>query len=306
MKVIFMGTPDFAVSVLRAVAEHHQVVCVYTQPPRPAGKGYQMRPSAVQECAEELGIPVRCPVSLKNATAQQEFADLHADVAVVCAYGLILPQPILDAPMHGCINVHASLLPRWRGAAPIQRAIQSGDAQSGVTIMNMDAGLDTGDMLMKGIVHITDTMTAGDLHDALAKMGAELMVKTLADLDKIVPEKQPVEGVTYAEKIQKSESLINWSENAEQIQRNIRAFMPVPGAYFMHGTDRVKVLQADVDCGDYPQSSAGTVVSEMPLVVACGQGYLKLNILQRAGKKSMNADDFQKGKTIYLGESLAV
>ncbi len=306
MKVIFMGTPEFCVPVLENLVKHHEVICVYTQPPRPAGKGYQLRPTPIHEKAEELGIPVRHPVSLRRVGEQVEFFELGADVAVVCAYGLILPQAILDAPKHGCINIHASLLPRWRGAAPIQRSIQSGDNKTGITIMQMDAGLDTGDMLMTGEIPITDCTDTPALHDALSEMGADLIIKTLDDLENIKPVPQPSEGATYAEKLQKSEALIDWTLPAVQIDRNVRALKPVPGTYFVYKDERIKVLEACVSSDESKEAPAGTVISESPLMVACGEGVLKLNRLQREGKKPMAAEDFQKGYTIKAGEKLAL
>lgn len=306
MKVVFMGTPDFCVPVLENLVKHHEVICVYTQPPRPAGKGYQLRPTPIHVKAEELGIPVRHPVSLKNVDEQVEFYELGADVAVVCAYGLILPQPILDAPKYGCINIHGSLLPRWRGAAPIQRAIQSGDDKTGITIMQMDAGLDTGDMLMTGEIPITDCTTTPVLHDALSLMGADLIIKALEQIDTLPHIPQPSEGATYAEKLQKSEALIDWSQSAEQIDRTIRAFKPFPGTHFIYKEERIKVLEACVAATESKEETVGTVISENPLMVACGQGVLKLNRLQREGKKSVSAEDFQKGYTIAVGENLAL
>lgn len=282
MKVVFMGTPDFAVPVLEKLAEKHQVVCVYTQPPRPAGKGYKLTPSPVHQKAEEFGISVRTPVSLRKSEEQQAFADLQADVAVVCAYGLILPQAILDAPKKGCINIHASLLPRWRGAAPIQRAIQAGDTQSGVTIMQMDAGLDTGDMLLVETCPIQSDTTAQMLHDTLSEMGARLIIQAL-DLD-LKPIAQPTEGITYAEKIQKSEALINWNLSATQICRNIMAFNPYPTAYTLYKGERIKIFTA-VAMDEITDKSAGTILDE-DLKIACGNGtVLKVLTLQRAGKK---------------------
>lgn len=305
MRVVFMGTPEFSVSILNALVQKHDVICVYTQPPRPAGKGYQLRPSAVQARAEQLGIPVRSPVSLRNVDEQVEFASLNADVAVVCAYGLILPRPILDAPKRGCINVHASLLPRWRGAAPIQRSIEAGDTQTGITIMQMDVGLDTGDMLMKGEVPITRETTTPILHDALAVMGADLIVKTLDVLDAIKPQKQPDEGMTYAAKLEKREALIDWTKSADEIERKIRAFIPVPGTYFMYKDERIKVLSARVT-GQSIEETPSTVISENPLCVACGTGVLELVRLQREGKKPVDAADFQKGYTLHQGERLEI
>ena len=306
MKVVFMGTPDFCVPVLENLAKHHDVICVYTQPPRPAGKGYQLRPTPIHTKAEEMGIPVRHPASLKSIDEQVEFFALNADVAVVCAYGLILPQAVLDAPKFGCINIHASLLPRWRGAAPIQRAIQSGDDKTGITIMQMDAGLDTGDMLMTGEIEITNCTTTPVLHDALSEMGADLIIKTLANLENIMPVSQPEQGATYASKLQKSEALIDWKQSADQIDRNIRAFTPFPGTYFMYKDERIKVLGACVAASDSKEAMAGTVINESPFMVACGQGVLKLNRLQREGKKPVSAEDFQKGYTIAVGENLAL
>ncbi len=303
MKVVFMGTPDFAVPVLEKLAEKHQVVCVYTQPPRPAGKGYKLTPSPVHQKAEEFGISVRTPVSLRKSEEQQAFADLQADVAVVCAYGLILPQAILDAPKKGCINIHASLLPRWRGAAPIQRAIQAGDTQSGVTIMQMDAGLDTGDMLLVETCPIQSDTTAQMLHDTLSEMGARLIIQAL-DLD-LKPIAQPTEGITYAEKIQKSEALINWNLSATQICRNIMAFNPYPTAYTLYKGERIKIFTA-VAMNEITDKSAGTILDE-DLKIACGDGtVLKVLTLQRAGKKMMSASDFMKGNSLTVGERFAI
>lgn len=260
----------------------------------------KLTPSPVQKRAEELGIPVRFPKSLKKPEEQQEFRALNADVAVVCAYGLILPQAVLEAPGRGCINVHASLLPRWRGAAPIQRAIQAGDDKTGITIMQMDVGLDTGDMLLKGEVQMTPTTTAGTLHDALSVMGADLIIKVLDNMP--TPMKQPTDGVTYAEKIKKEEALINWSLAADQIERNIRAFNPYPGAYFMYKGERIKVFDAAVEAGS---GTFGTLLDD-GLLVACGQGAIRLKKLQREGKKPVDAKDFLNGLALKKGDSVAV
>lgn len=303
MKVVFMGTPDFAVPALKALAQFHDVICVYTQPPRPAGKGYQLRSSPVQKAAEELGIPVRFPTTLKSVDEQIEFQELKADVAVVCAYGLILPKAILEAPRLGCINIHASLLPRWRGAAPIQRAIEAGDKQSGVTIMQMDTGLDTGPMLMKETVYITPTTTAGILHDALSEIGADLIVRVLAEHP--TPVAQPEEGVTYASKIQKSEALIDWTQEATTVLRKILAFNPFPGAYFIYKEERIKVFEAVVEKMTTTEK-AGTLIDNQ-LRVACGNGtVLRLIQLQREGKKVLLADDFIKGMPMKRGEMIAI
>ena len=301
MKIIFMGTPEIAAHILEDVARVHQVVCAYTQPPRPAGRKMQLQPSAVQVTAEKLGIPVYSPKTLKTPEAQSDFSKWGADVAVVCAYGLILPQAVLDTPKMGCINIHASLLPRWRGAAPIQRAIQAGDAETGITIMKMDAGLDTGDMLIRGIVPITPDMTAGELHDRLMEMGSKLILKTLEEMPSAIS--QPTEGVTYAEKIKKEEALIDWHLPAAQIERNIRAFNPFPIAYFMHGEERIRVFRAEVESAQ-TESLPGTVLDNR-LLIACGNGTaLRLTVLQRAGKNKLSADELLKGWTLAAGENL--
>ncbi len=303
MKVIFMGTPDFAVPVLEALVKYHTVICVYTQPPRPAGKGYKLTPSPVHAMAEQLGIEVRTPVSLRKAPEQEAFAALEADVAIVCAYGLILPQPVLDAPKHGCINIHASLLPRWRGAAPIQRAIQAGDTESGVTIMQMDAGLDTGDMLLIEKCPITPNTTAQMLHDSLAEIGARLIIDTLNNIP--TPQKQPENGITYAEKIQKNESLIDWSLPAKQIKRNIMAFNPYPTAYTIFNGERIKIYNADIlpDTTDLP---VGTLIDNQ-LTIACGNGTtLRIRKLQREGKRPLSAEEFTKGNILKQGDTFAV
>ena len=303
MKVVFMGTPEIAASILQKIAKEHQVICVYTQPPRPAGRDMQLRPSEVQVTAESLGIPVRSPASLKTEKEQMDFSALNADVAVVCAYGLILPQAVLDAPRLGCINIHASLLPRWRGAAPIQRAIQSGDAETGITIMQMDAGLDTGDMLLRGVIPITPDTTAGKLHDSLMEMGGDLILKVLKDSYTPIP--QPTEGITYAEKIKKEEAKIDWTLPARQIERNIRSFNPFPVAYFMLGNERIRVFSAEVEQENTNQP-AGTVLDD-ELLIACGNGTtLRLTVLQRAGKKKMSAQDLLKGWKLPKGTKLAL
>jgi len=301
MKLVFMGTPDIAAHILKRLAEAHEVLAVYTQPPRPAGRKMQLQPSAVQVMAEQLGIPVRTPLTLKTPEAQAEFAALGAEVAVVCAYGLILPQAILNAPQKGCINIHASLLPRWRGAAPIQRAIEAGDAETGITIMQMDVGLDTGDMLMRGIVPITPDMTAGELYDKLTVMGGDLILKTLAESPMSIP--QPSDGVTYAEKIRKEEALIDWTLPANQVERKIRAFNPFPVAYFMNGEERIRVFRAEVE--ENPTNLPPGTVLDDKLLIACGNGTaLRLTVLQRAGKTKMAAEELLKGWTLSKGQRL--
>ena len=300
MRVIFMGTPDFSVPVLKALIEKHDVVCVYPQPPRPAGRGQKLTPSPVHVEAEKHNIMVRYPVSLKSEAEQRLFEMLNADIAVVCAYGLILPVEILNACPKGCINVHASLLPRWRGAAPIQRAIMAGDSQSGVTIMQMEAGLDTGDMLLSESTPITPQTTAGELHDKLSEIGARLILKVLEKMPTPVP--QSFDGVTYAHKITKEDCLIDWTKPASVVSAQIRGLSPYPKAYFNYKDEAIKVLQAH----DIPHQSTkeipGTVLDDN-LFVACGLGtVIQLDELQRAGKGVLSRDAFLCGYPIARGE----
>ncbi len=305
MNIAFMGTPDFAVPALAALAAAgHCVIAAYTQPPRPAGRGQKDQPSPVQRAAERLGVPVRAPRSLRDAAAQSEFKELRADLAVVAAYGLILPKAVLDAPLRGCLNIHASLLPRWRGAAPIQRAIEAGDAESGITIMVMDEGLDTGPMLLKESVPIGADTTAGMLHDALAARGGKLIVRAVAGLESgaLVPVPQPAEGVTYAKKIAKDEARIDWRTPAFVLERRIRAFNPFPGAWFEAKGERVRVLRAAI-CESRP-AAPGTVLDET-LAIACGEGALRPLELQRAGKAPVAADAFLRGFPLPPGTRLA-
>ncbi|MFV2053988.1 methionyl-tRNA formyltransferase [Aliiroseovarius sp. YM-037] len=294
MRVVFMGTPDFSVSALDALVEAgHQVVCAYSQPPRPAGRGKKDRPSPVQARAEALGILVRHPTSLKTADAQAEFAALGADIAVVVAYGLILPQAILDAPKRGCLNIHASLLPRWRGAAPIHRAIMAGDAETGVCIMQMDAGLDTGDVLLRRSVPIGAEETTGDLHDRLSALGAEAIVDTLATIDDLTPKPQPDDGVTYASKIDKAEARIDWSVPAAEVDRKIRGMSPFPGAWCEVDGERIKLLRSRVvDQSGKP----GQVLRGF--TVACGSGAVEITAAQRPGKRVMDAEEFLRGLSL--------
>ena len=301
MRVVFMGTPDFSVPVLKALMSKHDIVCVYTQPPRPAGRGQKLTPSPVQLEAEANGIMVRYPISLKSETEQHLFENLNADVAVVCAYGLILPKAVLSAPKYGCINVHASLLPRWRGAAPIQRAIMAGDKQSGVTIMQMEAGLDTGDMLLSESTPITDTTTAGQLHDKLSEIGSKLILKVLDKMPTPVP--QPFEGVTYAHKITKEDCLIDWSKTADVVSCQIRGLSPYPKAYFNYKGEAIKVLQASVS-SELTKEAVGTVLDDN-LSIACGLGTIvRLEKLQRAGRGIVDSADFLRGFPIKKGEKL--
>ncbi|WP_294235465.1 methionyl-tRNA formyltransferase [uncultured Sphingomonas sp.] len=301
MRIIFMGTPGFAVPVLQALVEAgHQVVASYSQPPRPGGRrGRQLVPSPVQQMAEGLGIPVLTPVSLRPADEQARFAGFDADVAVVAAYGLILPQAILDAPRLGCLNVHGSLLPRWRGAAPIQRAILAGDLMTGVGIMQMEAGLDTGPVRLEGSTPI-GSKTTGELTDELAAMGAALMVKVLADPDRYPPHAQPVEGITYAAKIDKAETRLDFARPAVDLERQVRAFHPAPGAWFEHQGERIKILAADIVEGS---GVPGEVLDDR-LTIACGNDALRPLTVQRAGRGVSSADDLLRGFVIPAGTQL--
>jgi len=299
MRIVFMGSPDFAVPSLDAlVAAGHDVPCVYTQPPRPAGRGKGEQKTAVHKRADALGIEVLCPRTLRDHDEQARFAALDSDLAVVAAYGLILPKAVLDSPRGGCINVHASLLPRWRGAAPIQRAILAGDGATGVTIMRVEQGLDTGPMLLKRETRI-DRKTSGELTDELAALGAEAVV---AWLDKPTPPvPQPDEGVTYASKIDKAEARIAWSRSADEIERQVRAFAPAPGAWFEVSGERVKLLQADV--GDNASGKPGEVLDDC-LCVACGSGYIRPLRVQRAGRGVMTPAELLRGFAISKGTVL--
>lgn len=287
-----MGTPEFSVPVLEALVRDHEVVCVYSQPPRPAGRGKKDRPSPVQAKAEALGLAVRHPVSLKTAEAQAEFAALNADVAVVVAYGLLLPQAVLDAPRHGCLNIHASLLPRWRGAAPIHRAIMAGDAETGICIMQMEAGLDTGPVLLREAMAIGAEETTGALHDRLSGMGARLIGEALARLPDLVPEAQP-EGANYAAKIDKAEARVDWARPAVEVDRLIRGLSPFPGAWCEVAGERVKLLASRVVPG---AGAPGQVLHG--LTVACGAGAVEITLAQREGKKPMAPGDFLRGFTL--------
>ncbi len=296
-----MGTPDFAVPTLNALVDAgHEVCAVYTQPPRRAGRGKQVRPGPVHARAEQLGIPVRHPVSLKGADEQEAFAALGADVAVVAAYGLLLPRAVLDAPVHGCLNVHGSLLPRWRGAAPIQRAILAGDAQTGITIMQMERGLDTGPMLMKAATPIGNK-TAGQLHDELSQMGAGVMVETLAQLDQLQAEPQDDALTCHAAKIDKAEAKLDFAKPAEQLEREVRAFAPFPGAWCTIADERVKFLRAQVVDA---QGAAGDVLDDQ-LTIACGKRALRPAVLQRAGKPAMPLEDYLRGRPVATGTRLS-
>ncbi|CUH82871.1 methionyl-tRNA formyltransferase [Thalassovita mediterranea] len=301
MRVVFMGTPEFSVPVLDALVEAgHDIAAVYCQPPRQAGRGKKERPTPVHARALELGLDVRHPVSLKGAEEQAEFAALNADVAVVVAYGLLLPQAILDAPARGCLNIHASLLPRWRGAAPIHRAIMSGDAETGICIMQMEAGLDTGPVLLRDATAIEAEETTAQLHDRLSVMGSSLIVEALSRLPDLTPEVQPEEGVTYASKIDKAEAAIDWSAPAAEVDRKIRGLSPFPGAFVEYEGQRIKLLASRLADGS---GAAGTVLDDA-LTVACGEGAVQLLRLQRAGKAAQDAEVFLRGLPLPKGTQL--
>ena len=295
MKVVFMGTPDFALTALQKIAEKHEVVCVYTREPQLAGRGNKLTKSPVHQWAEQRGLLVRTPKTLRTADAQEEYIALKADIAVVAAYGLILPQVIIKAFPKGCLNIHGSLLPRWRGAAPIQRAIEAGDDKSGITIMNIVPALDAGSMLLKGEVPITAETTAERLHDALAALGADLIVRVLENVDDFQRKAQPQneDFVTYASKIDKQECKIDFSEKAEVLERKIRAFNPYPAMYFEHKGERIKILSAQV-CD--ASGVAGTILEgKKALIIACGDKALSITEIQRPGKRKMLIKDALNG-----------
>ena len=301
MRVVFMGTPEFSVVALQALMDAgHDIACVYSQPPRPAKRGQKERPSPVHAHAEAAGISVRTPLNFKDSAEREAFAALSADVAVVVAYGLILPQAILDAPAQGCLNIHASLLPRWRGAAPIHRAIEAGDSEAGGGIMQMEAGLDTGPVLLEDRLSIGETETTGALHDRLALMGGRLIVQVLEHLSDLKPKLQDAANATYAHKIDKAETRIRWTEAAGTVSQKINAFSPFPGAWFEASGERVKVLRAGLATGT---GAPGEVLSG--LTIACGDGAaVQLLDVQRAGKKAGSADDFLRGNPIPAGTVL--
>ena len=300
MRVIFMGSPAFAVPALQTLhAAGHEIVCVYSQPPRPQGRGHKLTNTAVHDAALKLGLQVRTPASLKPADEVEAFQALNADVAVVAAYGLILRTNILTAPTFGCINIHGSILPRWRGAAPVQRAIQAGDAETGVTIMQMDVGLDTGPMLLLEKMPIMANDTTQSVMDKMAQLGARMIVHTLAELqeNELQPQIQPDEGIEYAHKIAKSEGLIDWTQSALQIERTLRAFTPWPGVWTEINGERVRLIAVKItdDVG-----LLGTVVAT-PLVIACGQGALRVTQLQRPGRGPQSVTDFLNGFPVAIG-----
>jgi len=303
LRLAFLGTPDFAVPTLaELIAAGHDIACVYSQPPRPKGRGYETEPSPVHALALKHKIAVRTPVTLRDAAQQEAFAALEIDAAVVVAYGLILPKPILDAPRLGCFNLHGSLLPRWRGAAPIQRAIMAGDAETGVMTMRMEEGLDTGPVLMAERTPI-GRKTYGALHDELARLGADLMARTLAALERgtIAERPQPAEGATYAKKIAKEEARIDWTKPAHEIDCLIRGLSPVPGAWCEFNGERLKIR----DCAPVSGSGAPGEVIDDQLTVACGDGALRLLLAQRVGKVVMTASDLMRGFAIPKGSRLS-
>jgi methionyl-tRNA formyltransferase len=298
-----MGTPDFAVPTLaELIAQGHDITCVYSQPPRPKGRGMALEKGAVHQFAESAHLPVRTPLSLKGAQEQAEFVALDLDAAIVVAYGLLLPKAILDAPRLGCFNLHGSLLPRWRGAAPIQRAVMAGDAETGVMVMRMDEGLDTGPVLMAERVKV-DRKTSGELTSELARLGADLMVRALGALERgaVTPQPQAADGVTYAKKILKDEARIDWTRSAAEIDGLVRGLSPFPGAFTEAGGERLKILVAEPASGS---GKPGEVIGD-DLTIACGEGALKLLKVQRAGKSAMTAAEFLKGFALPRGTQLA-
>jgi methionyl-tRNA formyltransferase len=301
MRIAFMGTPDFAVPTLDALHEAgHDIAAVYTQPPRRAGRGKAVQPSPVQKRAEVLGIEVRSPLTLRDPQEQAAFAALELDVTVVAAYGLILPVPVLEAPKLGCLNVHGSLLPRWRGAAPVQRAILAGDEETGVGIMQMEKGLDTGPVRLEGRVRVDDK-TTGALTSELAELGAKLMVRVLADPEAYPPTPQPEDGITYAAKIEKAEAKIDFARSAEQVERQVRAFNPMPGAFFEHDGERIQILAAAIEDG---AGQPGEVIDDA-LAIACADGAIRPLVVKRAGRGAMPAPELLRGFPIPKGSVLA-
>jgi methionyl-tRNA formyltransferase len=308
LRLIFMGTPDFAVpTLLELVAHGHEISAVYTRAPKPAGRGMKLQPTPIEQEARRLGVPVLTPTTLKTEEAQSEFRSHNADAAVVVAYGMILPQAILDAPKLGCFNLHASLLPRWRGAAPINRAVMSGDAETGVMVMKMDVGLDTGDVAMAERLTITDRMTASDAHDALARLGADLMVRAMAALERgaLQLTKQGEGGVTYAAKIEKAEAKIDWNRPAHGVLRHIHGLSPFPGAWSEVAVDgeavRVKILRCEPARGT---GAPGTLLDDQ-LTIACSDGAIRIVELQRAGKAPMKSAEFLRGTPLKPGARFA-
>jgi methionyl-tRNA formyltransferase len=317
MRIIFMGTPAFAATALAAlIAAGHEVVCVYSQPPRPAGRGKQLQKSAVHQLAEQHGLEVRTPSSLKSVDEQQQFVELNADIAVVAAYGLLLPQAILDAPTHGCINIHASLLPRWRGAAPIHRAVEAGDGDTGICIMQMEAGLDTGPVLLRRAIPLSPQDTTGSLLDELAELGAALCVKALADFETLQPQPQPEDDVTYARKIDKAETRLDFAQPADVLERRVRAFNPAPGAWLELDGERLKILHSMVvphphddrieGLGDISdQLVCGEIIDHHFTICCGGNTALRPMLVQPAGRQPMTAAEFLRGHALEVGQVLS-
>ncbi len=295
MKVVFLGTPEFAVPTLEALYKNHEVVCVYTRAPKEAGRGKELQKSPVHIWAENHGIEVRTPKTLRNAEEQAKFAALNADISIVAAYGLILPKEIIEACPKKCLNVHGSLLPRWRGAAPMQRAIEAGDDKTGITIMQVVEALDAGAMYKKGEIVIDKDMTVGILHDKMAELGAKLIIEVLADLDKIVPEKQDESLVTYAAKIDKEESRLDFLQPAEVLERKIRAFNPYPATFFEHNGERFKLLKCAVVENIYGLKAGEIRAEKDKLFIGCEDGCLQVLQIQRQGKKAMTAEELLRG-----------
>jgi methionyl-tRNA formyltransferase len=303
LRIAFMGTPDFAVPALKALHHAgHDIAAVYSQPPKPAGRGQNIAKTPVHKKAEELGLPVHHPRTLRDVEQQKIFEDLKLDVAVVAAYGLILPQAILDAPKHGCLNIHASLLPRWRGAAPIQRALLAGDQATGITVMQMDKGLDTGAMLLFEATPITHATTAGSLHDTLMGIGGRLIVKALDDLasGQLVPTPQPIDGVTYAAKLTREDGRIDWTKPASWIERQIRGLQPWPGCFCEIKGETIKILSATI----INQSSAAGTLLDDQMTIACGEKSLRITSLQRPGKNPTDGASFLRGARLTVGTQL--
>lgn len=308
MKIIFAGTPQFAASALTELMKEHQIVAVLTQPDRPSGRGMQFTASPVKQLALQQGLPVMQPASLKTEESQQAIAKLDADVMVVAAYGLILPKAVLEMPRRGCLNIHASLLPRWRGAAPIQRAILAGDPETGITIMQMDEGLDTGDMLVKMSCPIAANETAQSLHDKLSKLGAQAIIETLQAMTngKLHPEKQDSQLATYAAKLVKTEARLDWTRDALQLERAVRGYFPYPTAYANFGDTTIKIMRASLGSGGKAEPGTVVAVNKDRISVACGSGVLALELLQKPSGKALSVAQFIQGFPIKTGDRFSV
>lgn len=307
LRIVFMGSPGFSIPTLQALMDAgHEVICVYAQPPRPAGRGHKERPCPVHEFASRHGLTVRTPETLKDEATRSAFVELNADLAVVVAYGLILPEPVLGAPRLGCVNVHASLLPRWRGAAPIQRAIQAGDKETGISIMRMDKGLDTGPVYLTRPVAIDAETTGGALHDTLSEIGGAACMEVIDGLRRgsLVAEPQSEAGITYAEKLDAGEGRIDWSCPANEIARTVKAFDPWPGTWSEHDGERIKVLSASAEQPDGEHTGKPGEVLDVRPAIACGEGRLILHRLQRAGRKAQEAEEFLRGYDLPPGTVL--